>query len=80
MVLHWMVDQFTGHNSSVEGLAHSNPAQRVFADSAAQLTDDLLNAVGDLCRHETVSPSGVFLERKATPYRNSALANPNFII
>jgi hypothetical protein len=74
-----MADQFTGSNSSVEGLAHSIPAHRVFSDPASQLMDDLQEAKGDLCGHEEgQSPSPRFLERETTPYPTSALASPHF--
>jgi hypothetical protein len=55
-IFHWITDQLTGPNSSVEDLAHSIPCTKIFPDPAAQLTDDLLEAMGDLCRIEEVNP------------------------
>jgi hypothetical protein len=50
-------------------------------DLAAQLTDWLLESMGDRCRHEAVnSPLGAFIEGEATLYPTSALTTPTFSI
>ena len=59
-VLQGLADQIVGPNSSVERLAHSLPAQKIFPDPTAPLTDDLLEAMDDLCRHEAVAPPRVY--------------------
>jgi hypothetical protein len=54
------------------------PAYRVFLDPVAQLTDDLLETICDLCRHEAVNPLQMYFFSYILPY--SLLASPNFLI